>query len=187
MGARWPIRDGEGGKKSETSKQAPTQKTKAAVDHHQNNKMLWQCLLGIAQQLPYHAVAVPTAMRNRVTKTMSVAPPLRNNWSKTSPTLKPSSASLPLISSGLTSGSSTTSLLLISPGPAKMSNFFMRVQLTFLLLILPGIWMCSSDMHSFVLFGVAALFVKTALLQLVTDSRLDICTPSSIHKEMELA
>ena len=34
-------------------------KTKAAVDRRHNKKTL-----GIAQQLPYHAVAVPTAMRN---------------------------------------------------------------------------------------------------------------------------
>ena len=70
---------GNGGKKSETSKQAPTRKTKAAVDRRQNNQLLRQCLLGIAQQLPYHAIAVPTDMQNRVTKTMSVAPPLGNN------------------------------------------------------------------------------------------------------------
>ena len=55
---------GKGGQKSETSKQAPTRKTKAAMDRRQNNKMLWQCPLGIAQQLPYHAIGVPTAMRN---------------------------------------------------------------------------------------------------------------------------
>ena len=71
-------RVGKGGKKSEDSREAPTRKTKAAVDRRQNNKMLRQCL-GIAQQLPYHAVAVPADMRNRVTKTMSVVPPLGNN------------------------------------------------------------------------------------------------------------
>ena len=51
-------------------------------------------------------------MQNRVTKTMSVAPLLGNNWGERSPSLKPSSTSLLLISSGLTWGSSTTSLLL---------------------------------------------------------------------------
>ena len=40
---------GKGGQKSETSKQAPTRKTKAAVDRPQNNRMLRQCLSGIAQ------------------------------------------------------------------------------------------------------------------------------------------
>ena len=36
-------REGKGGQKSETSKQAPTRKTKAAVDRRQNNRMLRQC------------------------------------------------------------------------------------------------------------------------------------------------
>ena len=71
---------------------------------------------------------------------MSVAQLLRNNWRKRSPTLRPSGSTfLILICSGLTWGSSTTSLLLISPGPAKVSNVF-RVQLTPLLLISPGLW-----------------------------------------------
>ena len=78
-----PIRDGDewgkGGKKSKHSRQAPTRKTKDAVDRHQNNKMLRQCPSGIRQQLPHHAIAVPTARLNRVTKTMPVAPPLGNN------------------------------------------------------------------------------------------------------------
>ena len=83
-GARRPVRDGDdgkGGQKSETSRQAPTRKTKAAVDRRQNNRMLRQCHSpsGIAQRPQHHAIAVPTAMQNRVTKTMSVAPPLGNN------------------------------------------------------------------------------------------------------------
>ena len=69
----------KGEKKSETLRQTPSCKTKAAMDRHQNNKMLQQCLPSIAQQLPYHAIAVSTAMLNRVTKTTSVAPPLGNN------------------------------------------------------------------------------------------------------------
>ena len=81
MEARRPIRDGDkwekGGQKSETSKQAPTRKTKAAVDRRQNNRMLWQCPSSIAQRP--RTIAVPTAMQNRVTKTMSVVPPLGNN------------------------------------------------------------------------------------------------------------
>ena len=60
---------GKGGQKSETSKQAPTRKTKPAVDRRQNNRMLKQCPSGIAQRPPHHAVAVPTAMQNTVTKT----------------------------------------------------------------------------------------------------------------------
>ena len=64
MEARRPIQDGdEGGKTSETSRQAPTRKTKAAVDRRQNNKMLRQCPPSIAQR-PHHAIAVPTAMQN---------------------------------------------------------------------------------------------------------------------------
>ena len=111
--------NGKGGQKSETSQQAPTRKTKAAVDRRQNNKMLRQRPSGIAQQLPYHAIAVPTAVQSRVTKTMSVAPPLGNSGSERSPALKPSSTSLLLISSGLSWGSSTSSLLLISLDPQK--------------------------------------------------------------------
>ena len=72
-------RVGKGGQKSETSKQAPTRKTEAAVDRRQNNGMLRQCPSGIAQRSSHHAIAVPTAMQNRVTKTVSVAPPLGNN------------------------------------------------------------------------------------------------------------
>ena len=68
----------KGKKKSEDSKQAPARKTKDAVDRRQNNGMLRQCPLGIAQQLMCYAIAVPTAMRNRGTKTMSAAPPLGN-------------------------------------------------------------------------------------------------------------
>ena len=53
-------------------RQAPTRKTKDAVDCRQNNRLLRQCSLGIAQQLVYYAIAVLTDVRNRVTKTMSV-------------------------------------------------------------------------------------------------------------------
>ena len=73
--ARRPIRDGDewqkGGQKRETPKQAPTRKTKAAVDRRQNNRMFRQCPPGVAQRPPHRAIAVPTAMQNRVTKTMS--------------------------------------------------------------------------------------------------------------------
>ena len=40
---------GKGGQKCGTSKQAPTQKTKAAVDRRQNNNILRQCPSGIVQ------------------------------------------------------------------------------------------------------------------------------------------
>ena len=55
---------GKGGQKSETLGQAPTRKTKAAVDRCQNNKMLRQCPSGIVWWPPHHAIALPTAMRN---------------------------------------------------------------------------------------------------------------------------
>ena len=76
---------GKEGQKSETSKQAPTRKTKAAADRRQNNRMLRLCPSGIAQRPPHHANAVPTAMQNRVTKKMSVAPPLGVDVWETSP------------------------------------------------------------------------------------------------------
>ena len=50
-----------------------------AVDRRQNNRMLRQCPSGTAQRPPRHTIAVPNAMQNRVTKTMSVAPPVGNN------------------------------------------------------------------------------------------------------------
>ena len=69
MEASRPIRDGDEwekgeGQKSETSKQAPTRKTKAAVDLRQNNRMLKQCPSGIAHRPPHHAIAVPPAVQN---------------------------------------------------------------------------------------------------------------------------
>ena len=64
---------GKAGQKSETSKQAPTRKTKSAVDRRKNNQMLRQCPSGIAQRPPHHAIAVPTGMQNRVTMTRSTS------------------------------------------------------------------------------------------------------------------
>ena len=69
---------------------------------------------GIAQRPPHHAIAVPTAMQNRVTETMSVAPPLGNDWNKRSPTL---------------------SLAQHHQFDLFWASFFVRVQLTSLLLI----------------------------------------------------
>ena len=45
--------------------QAPTRKTKDAVEGRQNNQMLRQCPFAIVQQLVYDAVAVSTAVRKR--------------------------------------------------------------------------------------------------------------------------
>ena len=84
--ARRPVRDedewGKGGQKSETSRQSPTRKTVQGCHGpppEEQDVKLRQCPSGIAQRPPHHAIAVPTAMQNRVTKTMSVAPPMRNN------------------------------------------------------------------------------------------------------------
>ena len=126
-----------GDERVKAQSQAPTRKTKMPWPAARTTKCYGSVRFAIAQQLVYHAVTVPTAVRNRIT--MSVAPLLGGNWCKRSPTFKPSFIPLLLIYSGLTWGSSTTSLLLISPGPAKASSFFVRVQLTSLLLISPGL------------------------------------------------
>ena len=73
----------KGGREKRESKgskleQAANRKTKNAVDRRENYKMLRQCPLALAQQLVSNAIAVSTAAR-RVTRTMSVAPPLGNN------------------------------------------------------------------------------------------------------------
>ena len=73
----------KGGREKRESKgskleQAANRKTKNAVDRRENCKMLRQCPLALAQQLVCYANAVSTAVR-RVTRTMSVAPPLGNN------------------------------------------------------------------------------------------------------------
>ena len=101
---------GKGGQKSETSKQAPTRKTKAAVDR-------LQCPSGIAQRPQHHVIAVPTAIQNRVTKTMSVASWLGNEAKEVQLSLSIYSPALDLF----------------------RASFFLRVQLTSLLLILPGL------------------------------------------------
>ena len=78
-----PIRDGDkgagGGGVKTGDRRQPGRPSKAAVDRRQNNRKLRQCPLGTVQRLQYYAIAVPTAMQNRVTKTMSVAPPSGNN------------------------------------------------------------------------------------------------------------
>ena len=109
---------GEGRQKSETSKQAPARRTKAAVDRRQNNRMLRQCPSDIAQRPPHYAIAVPTVMQNRVT--MSVAPPLGNSCSKRSPALFLAQHHLPALD-------------------LFWASFFVRVQFTSLLLISPGL------------------------------------------------
>ena len=103
--------------------------------HSGRPRLLWtaarttKCYGSIRPALPCNyrtTLLLSQLLCGTVTKTMSVAPPLGNNWSERNPTLKPSFTSLLLISSWLTCGSSTISLLLISPGPAEASNFFVE-------------------------------------------------------------
>ena len=64
------IRDGDRGgmgRKSEGRSQ-----TKAAVDLHQNNKMLRQCPLAIAQQLICYAIAVSATVQNMLHSVLSM-------------------------------------------------------------------------------------------------------------------
>ena len=68
--ARRPIRDGDGWEKGD-GRVKPRHRRPSGRPRLPSS--------GIAQRPPHHAIAVPTAMQNRVTKTMSVAPPLGNN------------------------------------------------------------------------------------------------------------
>ena len=125
MGTRGEAEEEEW--RHETGANPEDQGCRGPPPEQQNVNYLRQCPSGIAQQIVYYAIAVPTAVRNRVT--MSVAPPLGNNWSKRSPTFKPSSTYLLLISSGLTWGSGTTTLFLISPGLWLMLVLVVKVLL----------------------------------------------------------
>ena len=114
---------GKGGQKSESSKQAPTRKTKAAVDSRHNSKMLGQCPSGIVQQPPHHAVAVPTATQNKDNvRSSAVGKQLKQ---KKSNCLSLYSAQHHLPALGL-----------------FWASFFVRVQLTSLLFVSPG---CYAD------------------------------------------
>ena len=81
--ARWPIRDvdrvGRGrqseGSTAETVRKRPERPWTAA----RTMEVLRRCPLAIAQRLVHCATAVSTAVLDRVTKTMSVAPLLTNN------------------------------------------------------------------------------------------------------------
>ena len=133
---------GEGGKKSEDSRQAPTRKTKAAVDRCQNNKMLRQCPSSIVQQLLYHAVAVPTAARNsHKDNVCSSASGKQLKQKKSNSQAQLHLPALHLFWANLWVQQHLPPLDFACP--AKASNFFLRVQLTSLLLILPGL-LCGS-------------------------------------------
>ena len=123
--ARRLIRDGDewekGGQKSETSKQAPTRKTKAAVDRRQNNKTLRQCPSDIAQRPQHHAVAVPTAMQNSDKDNVRSSAVGKQLKQKKSNSLSLAQHHLPALHLSF------------------WASFFVRVQLTSLLLISPGL------------------------------------------------
>ena len=109
---------GKRGQKSETSRQAPTRKTKAAVDRRQNNRMLRQCPSGTAQRPPHHAIAVPTAMQdshkdNVCSSAVGNQPKQKKSYS--------------------------LAQLRLPPLDLFWASFFVRVQLTSLLLISPGL------------------------------------------------
>ena len=81
--ARWPIRDGDRvvrgqeseGSTAETARKRPDRPWTAA----RTMEVLRRCPLAIAQRLVHCAIALSTAVLDRVTKTMSVAPLLTNN------------------------------------------------------------------------------------------------------------
>ena len=81
--ARWPIRDGDRvergreseGSTAETARKRPERPWTAV----RTMEVLRRCPLAIAQRLVHCAIVVSTAVLDRVTKTMSVAPLLTNN------------------------------------------------------------------------------------------------------------
>ena len=81
--ARWPIRDGDRvgrGRESEGSTAETTRKRhERPWTAARTMEVLRRCPLAIAQRLVHCAIAVSTAVLDRVTKTMSVAPLLMNN------------------------------------------------------------------------------------------------------------
>ena len=93
------IRDGDKGTKW-TRTQLIIQKSEGSIaGANRRPRMPWNAArttkcyssvrFAIAQQLVYHAVTVPTAVRNRVTKTMSVAPLVETTGAKEVQLLSP--------------------------------------------------------------------------------------------------
>ena len=82
--ARWPIMDGDRvgrgrqseGSTAETVRKRPERPWTAA----RTTEVLRRCPLAIAQRLVHCAIAVSTAVLDRVTKTMSIAVLLTNNF-----------------------------------------------------------------------------------------------------------
>ena len=82
--ARWLIRDGDRvgrGRQSEgsTAETARTERPERPWTAARTMEVLMRCPLAIAQRLVHCAIALSTAVLDRVTKTMSVALLLMNN------------------------------------------------------------------------------------------------------------
>ena len=92
------------------------------MDRRRNNKMLRQCPSGIAQRPPHHTVAVPTALQNRSSHEDNVRSSAvgKQLMQKKSNSLSVAQHHLPALD-------------------LFWASFFMRVQLTSLLLISPGL------------------------------------------------
>ena len=74
-GTEWEGGEGVKGSTAETARKRPERPWTAA----RTTEVLRRCPLAIAQRLVHCAIAVSTAVLDRVTKTMSVAPLLTNN------------------------------------------------------------------------------------------------------------
>ena len=119
---------GKGGQKSETSKQAPTRKTKAAVDRRQNNRML-------IKAVSVRHCAATTALRNCCPKCYAKQSHKDN--------VRSSAVGKQLKQKKSDSLSLSLSLSLAQHHLPALelfwTSFFLRVQLTSLLLISPGL------------------------------------------------
>ena len=83
MEARWPIRDGDRVVRWEKSEGSTAETVRKRLERPwtatRTMEVLRRCPLAIAQQLVHCAIALSTAVLDRVTKTMSVALLLTNN------------------------------------------------------------------------------------------------------------
>ena len=77
--ARWPIRDGDERVKARPRKPSEKDRRERPWTAARTMEVLRRCPLAIAQRLVHCAIAVSTAVLDRVTKTMSVAPLLTNS------------------------------------------------------------------------------------------------------------
>ena len=96
-GAVWPIRDGDRVGRGRESEGSTAETVRKRLERPwiaaRTMEVLRRCPLAIAQRLVHCAIALSTAVLDRVTKTMSVAPLLTNNFDnskqKTSNLLSP--------------------------------------------------------------------------------------------------